>query len=172
MIGTIVQTVRNADWKAIAARTGATLQLTWAFAQLLTMTLLILSELIYSNRQKIFNAAAHSVAFTVVVTEMVYQAGGKTREWVDRINAQSADFLDSVPEQMAPVAPIVAPTVTVAKSAYSALIDWLGFSMIEEVTPEQRMEELMALPAATLREMAGTRSRYPKAKLVAMIVGA
>lgn len=173
--------LRNVDWEKVAANVGAA-------AQLSLMVIVMVAEMAYENRQQIRDAAVKAVAAFIVTAERVYQAGKQTRNWVERMNASSAVALKEMPEQLNAVAPIAAPISAIAKSATAALSDWLRFSENEEEGSETldevvelekdgfgamlagQLDELRALPAATLREMVGTRTRYPKAQLVAMLM--
>lgn len=184
---TVLSTLKSIDWVTVAARLGAAARATWVAAQLLTMVTVMLAEVAYEHRQQIRNGAVMAVAMTVVAAERTFQAGQATRNWLERMGSATTETLAELPEQIAPVAPIVAPTLAVAKSAAAALSDWLDMGAdsdnevaeVEEVAEVaegfgaqlvRTMDDLMALPAATLREMAGTRTRYPKAKLVAMVM--
>lgn len=178
---TVLSTLKSIDWAAVAARLGAAARVTWVAAQLMAMVTVMLAEVAYERRQQIRNGAVMAVAMTVVAAERTFQAGQATRNWLERMGSTTTETLAELPEQIAPVAPIVAPTLAVAKSAAAALSDWLdmGSDTDNEVAEVEEgfgaqlvrtMDDLMALPAATLREMAGTRTRYPKAKLVAMVM--
>lgn len=187
-IQTTVKALRAIDWETVGNRAGVAARTAWTVAQLLAMVATLAFEMAYENRQQIRDAAVKAVAAAIVTTEEVIKAGQATRNWVERMNASSAAILEEMPEQIAPVAPIAAPITAVAKSATAALTNWLQFSddeaedseTLEEVIEPanegfgeqlvRSMDELMALPAATLREMVGTRARYPKAKLVAMLM--
>lgn len=180
-IQTTIKALKGIDWATVGNRA-------WNVTQLLAMVVTLTFEMAYENRQQIRQAIVKAVAAFIVTAEEVLKAGQATRNWVERMNDSSAVALKEMPEQIAPVAPIVAPVVAVAKSATAALTNWLQFSdeeaegseTLEEVTEPanegfgeqlvRSMDELMALPAATLREMVGTRARYPKAKLVAMLM--
>lgn len=181
IVNVAMKKLRNVDWERVAANVGAA-------AQLSLMVIVMAAEMAYENRQQIRDAAVKAVAAFIVTAERVYQAGKQTRNWVERMNASSAVALKEMPEQLNAVAPIAAPISAIAKSATAALSDWLRFSENEEEGSEtldevvelekdgfgamlvEQMDELRALPAATLREMAGTRTRYPKAQLVAMLM--
>ena len=167
-----LQALRGIDWKSVAARTGAAARFAWFAVQLLTMAAVMLAEVAYESRQEIRDFVVKAIAYTVVTAETTYNAGVKTRAWVERMNDAATQEFDKVPAAIAPIAGVV---VAVAKSAFTATADWLGFNDVEpaatvQKTLEEQIEELMALPAATLREMAGTNRRYNKAKLVNMIV--
>lgn len=191
VIQTTVKALRAIDWETVGNRAGVAARTAWTVAQLLAMLTVMVAEAAYENRQQIRDAAVKAVAATIVTAEAVYNAGTSTRNWVERMNDSSAVALKEMPEQLSAVAPITAPVVAVAKSATAALINWLQLDSVDttevaeitEVTEEvepvsegfgeqlvRSMDELMALPAATLREMVGTRTRYPKAKLVAMLM--
>jgi hypothetical protein len=170
-----LQVIRGIDWKAVADRTGTAARFAWFAMQLLTMAAVMMAEIAYENRQEIRQFAVKVIAFMVVAAETTYNAGVKTRAWVERMNDAATQEFDKVPATIAPIAGV---TIAVAKSAATATVNWLGFNDVEpapvqapvQKTLEEQIEELMALPAATLREMAGTNRRYTKAKLVNMIV--
>lgn len=180
--------LKSVDWQALSARMGAGLAAAWVAAQLLAMACVMVAEMAYENRQQIRDTAVKAVAAFIVTAEEVMKAGQATRNWVERMNDSSAEILKEMPEQLNAVAPISAPVMAIAKSATAALANWLQFDSddsddvakvaeVVEQTEEKfgeklvrSMDELMALPAATLREMVGTRTRYPKAKLVAMLM--
>lgn len=181
IVNVAMKKLRNVDWEKVAANVGAA-------AQLSLMVIVMAAEMAYENRQQIRDAAVKAVAAIIVTGERIYRAGKQTRNWVERMNASSAVALKEMPEQLSAVAPIAAPIIAIAKSATAALSDWLRFSENEEEGSEtldevvelekdgfgallvEQMDELRALPAATLREMVGTRTRYPKAQLVAMLM--
>lgn len=181
IVNVAMKKLRNVDWEKVAANVGAA-------AQLSLMVIVMAAEMAYENRQQIRDAAVKAVAAIIVTGERIYRAGKQTRNWVERMNASSAVALKEMPEQLSAVAPIAAPIIAIAKSATAALSDWLRFSENEEEGSEtldevvelekdgfgamlvEQLDELRALPAATLREMVGTRTRYPKAQLVAMLM--
>lgn len=195
-IQTTIKALKGIDWATVGNRAGVAARTAWTVAQLLAMVVTLTFEMAYENRQQIRQAIVKAVAAFIVTAEEVLKAGQATRNWVERMNDSSAVALKEMPEQLNAVAPIAAPVVAVAKSATAALINWLQLDSVDttevaeitevtEVTEEiepvsegfgeqlvRSMDELMALPAATLREMVGTRARYPKAKLVAMVMAA
>jgi len=180
----MIQTLKNIDWRAVGSRTAAAARISYVIAQLAAMAVVMVAEITYERRQQIRNAAVMAVASAFVTAEAVYKAGMVTRNWVERIGSASAVALKEMPEEMAPLAPLAAPVIAVTNSAASAFVNWLQLDdnnagrIVKEVegnfgaTLVNKMDALMALPATTLREMAGTRSRYPKAKLAAMIMAA
>lgn len=172
------------DWQVVGNRTATVARFIWVVLQILAMVMVMSAEVAYEHRQQIRDFVVKAVAFVIILTEDVNNSGVKTRAWVSRIGLSSAEILKEMPEQVAPVAPVVSPIIAVSKSVAAALTDWLQLddadddevaNVVEEkpeISMAQRMEELMSLPAATLREMVGTRSRYPKAKLVSMLMAA
>lgn len=163
----------------VAVRTA---QITWAALQLLALAAVITGEVLYERRQQIREAAIAAYAWLVIAAEETYAAGKATGNWVARIGDAAGRAATATPEVLAPVAPIVAVATTVAKSAATAFADWIAepaeeaeveeAEEVETGTALPTLEELLALPAATLREMAGTNRRYPKAKLAGMILAA
>lgn len=171
-------TIRSIDWQNVA-------RTTWTIAQLVAMAAVFVAEVAYEHRQQIKQAAVKAVAAAVVTAEAVFHAGKATGNWVGRISSATVNKLPELPEQLAPVAPIIAPVLAIAESASVALSDWLELGSecnkeveeVAEVAEEgfgemlvRTMDELVALPADTLREMANTRGRYSKAKLAAMVM--
>lgn len=139
---TTAERLQRVDWAAVAHRTRAGLSLCWAAAQLLGMAALLLADLVWEHRQEIRQAAVAAIAATITAAEFTYRAGRATRRWLEQLADASATLTAVIPDQLAPVAPVLGPLAALSTQAQPAttIARQLLEALIQRLYPQAAQE--------------------------------